>query len=470
WHQYYDILNKIVKKGSRMSAISNEGQLTTFAEFVNILYHELISEDKDILPEDAYSIRNLFSNIDERFNSMTMEQFNKMDEIIIFFAQLFSFTDVQSISDAEISLTEYSAPHLSELEGFNLVINQILDKYSYFTGRYEGSRLGYSGTWIPFIYRLGNLDLSTTNLLSTKNSYKWSFPWPTPGNPQNSIIKGYMSQFEGSFFKYLEYLQKSNGGAPMMTNFHSSKEFQSLMHASIDRFEETGQIDFSLILLSVFPMAYEYMGAGRTLWVNERDRDYGVSTVEKILEQIKLKFPSIAVAYDTRVYDWYKTDPSAFDLSRNCPVITNIQNQNLVKAMALVYHPDIRPFIEAISPTIYENLNGDPLKIALYLLNSEVEMPMIDWNTGEAVRNKAGEYVTMPFFQLCGFSNSHVAKIVQMNFGLIIIDSTLVGYTCSGLENWWKNRDVLIECLRRGSWSYGGPDFQAIFELITSPM
>ncbi|MHA1672353.1 MAG: hypothetical protein ACTSYI_01875 [Promethearchaeota archaeon] len=241
-------------------------------------------------------------------------------------------------------------------------------------------------------------------------------------------------------------------------------------------FSDTGQIDFSAVLLNQFPLALEFMGAGEKMWVRNGKSgkliDYGFKTDGKLIEQLLMYFPTISVALDATVHTWYDTNGA--HVGKDNPSITPIQFNALLTAMALVYHPAIRPYIEAARSNIFTNpeIMGDPLKIALYMLQCDVPMPAIDWMTGETLKNKDGTEIMQPFYQLCGFSSLHTAQIVQDRFGVNInADFTLNEYTTVRLQTWWERRNLLIACLQAGNSAPGaGTTIQPAFDLFTNPM
>ncbi|MHA1522570.1 MAG: hypothetical protein ACTSRK_20570 [Promethearchaeota archaeon] len=280
----------------------------------------------------------------------------------------------------------------------------------------------------------------------------------------------------------LQILAKVDGGSALLTNFHSSNEYRSILHASIDKFSGAGQIDFGLVLRGKFPIALEYMGAGERMFILSGTSGvyikYGEKTNQKLGEQIKIKIPSISISFDSNVYGYYEREASF--VGKVNPHVTRIQMENVVTAMAMVYHPVIRQYIEGgdgivgVAPGIYERLGGDPLKIALYMLQCDQLMPTIDWATGEVLKTKSGDLVLQPFYRICGFSSQHTAQVVQERFGLVISeDYQLTAYTPGKLREWWENRDKLIECLQAGTCAVlgsSGSDFEPAFDLFTAPM
>jgi len=306
---------------------------------------------------------------------------------------------------------------------------------------------------------------------------KWVLPWPTTSNPDNTVKKGYMSPFEGRSFPYWERLIMINklGTQSLVTNFHSSRDMSSLMHYKKAAFSNTGQIDFSALLMGNFPIAAEFMGAGRTMRVMVdgvlTEINYGDDTNKKIYIQLQKLIPTIAVAYSPSTHQYYADNQD--HVGKDCPSITERQFYSLLTAMALVYHPDIRPLIEAARPSMYDpsgEFKGDPLKIALYMLQCDISMPAIDWTTGEIMKSSSGEQINQPFYQLCGFSSQEMARIVQQRFGLKINeDYTRSRYLSTRLEEWWDNRDILIGWLIDGSCSSSNSDHQAVFDLISTP-
>ncbi len=471
WAQFYGICNEVIKskpeiKTSRFDIINGKfpsyhSKRVTIADFINNIYHGLFTEDDDILTTNSYSLRRLFPDRSyleaNDFNALSVDQMSKMDQMLVFFAQLFTFTKAESVSESNIG----------ELNGFNAFLTSISNKYT--TDYIKNSGALFSGEWSPFFYQISNVntDFALLKRSIISSTFERSFLWPVVGNLDNTIIKGYMSGFEGDFFKYLERLMilaKFPGGSALISTFHSSKNMQSLMHNSKQGFEKTGQVDFGLVLASFFPLSFEFMGAGEKMWSPSRKVyfDYGVHTDEKLEKQILAYLSTISVSYDSSVYNWYNT--KAEFVGKINPSITIQQAQNLISTIALAYHPTIRTLIEDVCPGIYyvaPSIPNDPLRVALYLLRWNGEIPVIDWNTGNLMQ------ITQPFYQVCGFSSPHTAQIMQQRFGLLINeDFSLNSFTTTELGTWWIRRDILISCFRAGTCS--DPEIQPVFDLYTT--
>ncbi len=453
WEYFYGILNKTMEHGSVLSQPNRyeikNGHITGISpfsenniDFVNRLYRNIFDSDAVLLDSDA----NYFPSDSEhdRFVSFSSDQLRSLDEIIYFFAQLFTFinpTDDMSINyncvggGQKVNLPKYAE--------FNDLLQKIYAKYEFYHETLNG-RPEFGKIWIPFVYRISELKLHPDILLGSKKDFKYTMVWPTPTDPARCITFGCMSDFEVESFRIIELLRKVGA----LTHLISSKQTKSVMHHS--KIEDSGEVDIVAGLFNKFIFMTEHMGAGKEMFIPASGHlvaNYGEETDDgvKICRE-RYRFPIICVAIREKVLQWY--DDNAESVGKIAPSITEVEFYTLLIAMAYVSHSDIKTLIIAMGPysSLYSEMNNDPLKIALYLLACNVQLPAMDHNTGNLWN------FTSSFHELCGLENIQLAKDIQHRFGIYTLQEFQTShFSTSGFSEWWKDRDDLIRMIELGS-------------------
>ncbi|WP_457557772.1 hypothetical protein [Candidatus Harpocratesius sp.] len=260
-------------------------------------------------------------------------------------------------------------------------------------------------------------------------------------------------------FKIVE-AKTGNWGA-IIKNLQGPYEMQSLMHWSgrskgALKGNSPGQLDFSM-LINGWPICFEILDYGEKItWGKLAGMLYGADSDNKIGKQVKdWKFPTISIGIPSDM-GWYSRN--AENVGKTSPASNSPEAVRLLKAMAYINLPEVKSAVEQVYPGLYAGLKGDPLRIALFLLKSDVQVPVFNWYSRnfQTKKKKNDEFITDSFAAACGFSNSEMIDRLYASYGIKRRNSnpSIMEYSFDfkdeHFQNWWDQRDELHELIAEG--------------------
>ncbi|WP_457559043.1 hypothetical protein [Candidatus Harpocratesius sp.] len=474
-----------ILQGPLISPIGPADKAYVVFDVINRFYQEITKDEngENGFEGDLIDVlgRGYFLSFDRKdsLNIFSIREMMGLDHVILYFSELFGFlgkdkslfnekiTDVIGSSDSLDDLEfdwhtpSSTAVRIAQLDGISRFFSDYFFKWNQFNDVYGYQRNPFSGRFAPIMYRLSEFSLEP--LLMQEFTYYESIPWGDAKNPDGVRLIRSMSSLEGlvipyfGLFKIVE-ARTGNWGA-IIKNLQGSYEMQSLMHWSgrlkgALKKKSPGQLDFSM-LINGWPICFEIIDYGEKItWGKLAGMLYGPETDVQTGNQVKeWKFPTISIGIPSDMV-WYSRN--AKDVGKTSPASNSPEAVRLLKAMAYINLPEVKSAVEQVYPGLYDGLMGDPLRIALFLLKSDVQVPVFNWYSRKFQTKNNNGFVLDIFAAACGFSNIEMIDRLYASYGIKSVKSNPSRMEYSfDFENkdfnlWWKQRDELHELIAKG--------------------
>ncbi|MCF2139039.1 MAG: hypothetical protein K9W44_03170 [Candidatus Lokiarchaeota archaeon] len=210
------------------------------------------------------------------------------------------------------------------------------------------------------------------------------------------------------------------------------------------REKKTGVLDF-VYKINQWPYFCSIWDAGEVLERRDFSIDfYGKLTNEHTGNQLRENIPVFLTGF-SQYWKYYKQLDSF--IGNDAPASPTDSMFPFIIAQCYAFLPEVQAEIETNYLGLYAAFEGVPLRIALFMLKSDIKLPEFDW-TAEHYTGKR-----KTFAECSGYSNEELVKETLNTYFVIDISSSpsySLVYNNEAIEQWMEMRKIIHDILATG--------------------